>query len=107
MNWLKRFRSRRSPKAKRCSDKPVELALSLPADSTGAGWQTEDAGVQSFAFGPGGASVNVLESNGDLWQYTSSGPSLLSNGIQSIWLENNGNTLFARDQKKTIMQFPA
>jgi hypothetical protein len=70
-------------------------------------WTTLDTGVQAFLVGAGGSTVDVLEADGNLVQYTGSGPTLLDQGVVEIWLDNGGYTLFALQDDGTVQQFPA
>jgi hypothetical protein len=74
----------------------------------GQGWLgLLDSNVQSFVLGPGGFTVDVLETDGDLWQYHGADRTFLHADIVDIWLGNGGYTLFARDRDGNIWQFPA
>jgi len=61
--------------------------------------------VKSFLQGSGGY-LGVLESGGNLWQYSSpSSRTLLDQSVQSIWLSNDGYTLNARETNGVVRQF--
>jgi hypothetical protein len=74
------------------------------------GWSVLDTGVTSFVLGVGDNSIDVLEANGNLWQYaqyTSSSRTLLDQNVQSIWLDSWGYTLFALGKDGTLQEFRA
>jgi hypothetical protein len=73
-------------------------------------WTTLDTGVRAFLVGAGGSTIDILEADGNLVQYTGSGPTLLDQGVVEIWevwLDNVGYTLFALQGDGTTQQFPA
>jgi hypothetical protein len=74
-------------------------------ETTGPGFFVLDTGVKSFLVGRGG-KVDVLETNGNLWQYSSaSSRTLLDQSVQTIWLSNAGFTLNDRETSGTVRQF--
>ncbi len=82
----------------------------LESYTYGVGWSVITSGVQSFVLGPGSYTIDILQNSqnsGDLWQYTTSGKTLLDQGVVSISLTNGGYTLDALLKNGTAMQFPA
>jgi hypothetical protein len=74
-------------------------------ETTGTGFVVQDAGVKSFLVGRGG-KVDVLETNGKLWQYSRTSPRiLLDQSVQTIWLSKTGYTLDARETSGNVRQF--
>ena len=73
-------------------------------------WQQLDTDVQAFVLGPGGFTVDVLKTSGDLYQHQASDwavATLLDQNVQSIWLTDGGYTLVAQHYDGTIAYFVA
>jgi hypothetical protein len=71
----------------------------------GSGFVAWDTGVSSFVVGSGGY-LDVLESSGNLWQYSSpSARSLLDQAVESIWLSDGGFTLNALQANGKVRYF--
>jgi subtilase family serine protease len=74
-------------------------------ETVGNGFFVLDSGVKSFLVGKGGG-LDVLETNGNLWQYSSaSSRTQLDSSVQSIWLSNAGFTVNARERSGNVQQF--